>query len=97
MTIAPGVSMFENTEWLPGRDSHMLPFGEQRGDKYFVFSPQMFRQPCLMHHKSLPRKTRRTRKGTNSAVCFSHILRICNTKCVLRRCGCHRTCASAGK
>ena len=36
--------MFENTEWLPGRDSHMLPFGEQRGDKSFVFTLQMFRQ-----------------------------------------------------
>jgi len=39
--------MFENTEWLPGRDSHMLPIRLHLWDKCFVFSSQMFRERSL--------------------------------------------------
>ena len=57
----------------------------------------MFRQPSLRCAEGPFASAKLRRKGTKSVVCFSHILGICNRKCVLRPCSCHRTCVPAGK
>ena len=39
--------MFENIDWLPGRDSHIDPLVNNPPHKCFVFSLQMFRERSL--------------------------------------------------
>ena len=64
--------MFEKTEWLPGRDSHMLPIGEQPSDKCFVFSSQILRERSLGRAKGPFASAKLRPKGTKSEPYFSH-------------------------
>ena len=65
--------MFENIDWLPGRDSHMLPIRLHPPDKCFVFSSQIFRERSLARDEGPIRERKAGRKGTKSAAYFSHI------------------------
>src|SRR5205823_6075164 len=65
--------MFDKTEWLPGRDSHMLPIRLHPPDKCFVFSSQIFRERSLARDEGPIRERKAGRKETKSAAYFSHI------------------------
>ena len=62
--------MFENIDWLPGRDSHMLPIGEQRLDKCFVFSLHMFRERSLKRSQGPIRERKAEAQGNETSGLF---------------------------
>src|SRR5438477_11663129 len=82
--------MFENIDWLPGRDSHMLPIRLHPPDKCFVFSSQIFRERSLARAEGPIRERKAEAQGNEISGLFLAYFCTCGTKCVLRSCSCHR-------